>query len=38
MTDEIIFIFPTWWFNISAILKGFLIKLCIKTLLIRKSI
>ncbi|WP_342668645.1 NAD(P)H-dependent oxidoreductase [endosymbiont 'TC1' of Trimyema compressum] len=28
ITDELIIIFPIWWFSMPAILKGFLIKLC----------
>jgi len=29
-TDELIFIFPIWWFNIPAILKGFFDKVMLK--------
>ena len=30
ITDELIFIFPIWWFNIPAILKGFFDKIMLK--------
>ena len=30
ITDELIFIFPIWWFNIPAILKGFFDKVMLK--------
>jgi NAD(P)H dehydrogenase (quinone) len=29
-TDELIFIFPIWWFNIPAVLKGFFDKVMLK--------
>lgn len=29
-TDELIFIFPIWWYNIPAILKGFIDKVMLK--------
>lgn len=29
-TDELIFIFPIWWYNIPAILKGFVDKVMLK--------
>ena len=27
-SDELVFIFPVWWFDVPDILKGFLTRLC----------